>query len=191
MRRHRNFHRLRLGGSGALCRGHGGGHCVVQPGGAIPKKRSAENCEEYSADLFKRNKAYELLVPIPDIRAVNPELEKTLPGITDPTEKAGVYYALVRLGEPKHIKTIAAILDNRNADKETRQRFRRIVLSALGELGAVETADKIARYLDDDDPSNAAFLALPRISLKDKETCTKPHSKHGKHRIKRLFLLSQ
>ncbi|MCK6540910.1 MAG: HEAT repeat domain-containing protein [Anaerolineales bacterium] len=331
------------------------------------------DCIDYigrqTSDLFKRNKAYELLALIPDIRtlpylldafkqllffpqgveamaflgeethaklieamrtgsgflrfnaaltlgfmnveAAKPELEETLPGITDPTEKAGVCYALVRLGEPKHLKTIVEILDNPNEDvrhvaaialehltepledsvylkhlndanmlvrlRLTRklgvqktespkvinvliERFddnnedvraaavaslgglnpeliysrmvelsekgttntrlcayevlgkisqaeaiplltdalskkrdndsRRTVLSALGELGAVEATDQIARYLDNDDLSNAAFWALLRISLKDKETGTKPLAKQGKHRIKRLFLLA-
>lgn len=67
---------------------------------------------------------------------------------------------------------------------------RRAVLSALGELGAVEAASQIARYLDDDDLSNAAFWALLRISLKDKEAGTKPLDGRGKHKVKQLFLLT-
>lgn len=66
---------------------------------------------------------------------------------------------------------------------------RRTVLSALGELGAVEAADQIAHYLDDDDLSNAAFWALLRISLADKEAGIKPFHR-SKHKVKELFLLS-
>jgi len=95
------------------------------------------------------------------------------------------YEVLGKLSQPEAVPLLTSALSKMH-DKDV----RRTVLSALGELGAVEAADQIARYLDDDDLSNAAFWALLRISLKDKEAGTKPLHRRGKHKVKRLFLLA-
>jgi HEAT repeat protein/membrane protein implicated in regulation of membrane protease activity len=95
------------------------------------------------------------------------------------------YEVLGKLSQPETVPLLTNAL-SKTYDKDV----RRTVLSALGELGAVEAVDQVARYLGDDDLSNAAFWALLRISLKDKEAGTKPLHGRGKHRIKQLFLLS-
>jgi HEAT repeat protein len=95
------------------------------------------------------------------------------------------YKVLGRVSQPEVVPLLTSAL-SKTYDKDV----RRTVLSTLGELGAVEAAGQVARYLDDDDLSDAAFWALLRISLKDKEAGTKPLPRRGKHRIKRLFLLA-
>jgi len=95
------------------------------------------------------------------------------------------YEVLGKLSQPEAVPLLTGAL-SQTYDKDD----RRAVISALGELGAVEAADRVVRYLDDDDLSNAAFWALLRISLKDKEAGTKPFQGRGKDRVKQLFLLA-
>ncbi len=95
------------------------------------------------------------------------------------------YEVLGKLSRPEAVPVLTDAL-SKTYDKDV----RRTALSTLGELGAVEAASQIAHYLDDDDLSNAAFWALLRISLKDKEAGTKPLHGRGKHKVNQLFLLA-
>ncbi|HLO29679.1 MAG TPA: HEAT repeat domain-containing protein [Anaerolineales bacterium] len=94
------------------------------------------------------------------------------------------YEVLGKLQRPEAVPLLSAALS-----KSFAKDLRRAAISSLGELGAVEMADKISPFLDDDDLSGAAFWALLRISLKDKEAGTKPLHK-SKYHLKELFLLS-
>lgn len=126
---------------------------------------------------------------VTSVAGLNPELVynrmvKLIEGDNTKARRCA-YEVLGKIAKPE----AAPLLTNALA-KASDNNSRGAVLSALGELGAVEAADQIARYLDNDDLANAAFWALLRISLKDKEAGTKPLSLYGKHKVKRLFLLA-
>ena len=93
------------------------------------------------------------------------------------------YEVLGKLSQADGVAILTSAL-SKTHDKDVRG----TVLSALGELGAVEAAPQIARYLDDDDLSNAAFWALLRISMKDKEAGMTPLYSRDKFKVKQLFL---
>ena len=99
-------------------------------------------------------------------------------------QRFGALEVLGNLSQPRAIPILANALSKAvNLDE------KRIVLSALGSLNAVDSVDQIAQYLDIDKYSQAAFWALLRINLKDKKLILK-HLTDRKHIIDKLFLLS-
>ncbi len=95
------------------------------------------------------------------------------------------YEVLGSLAQPQAASLLTSALAA-SSDQDA----RRAIISALGEVGVVEAAGQIARYLDNDDLSGAAFWALLRISLKDKEAGVAPLRNQGKYKMKLLFLQS-
>lgn len=95
------------------------------------------------------------------------------------------YEVLGKLEQPAAIPLLTTALGS-TRDND----ICRAAISALGELGAVAMAPQIATYLQNEQLEGAAFWALLRISMKDKQAGVQPFEGRSQYRLKRSFLLA-